>query len=206
MSHQINLILTKTTIMETNKIQNWNRTTEAIYKNVMLYAIAGMAASLFSIIPLMGWLADVCNILVVAGFIAFYIRIKDLSELVEEADIDGMNKVKNGILIYILALMLRKVAAIGWILGPIAIIVSCVFLLLGYNALKKSETFPGKDGMKLLFIAMIIGIVGGVFAIIPAIGAILGGICFIVEFVLVLLGWKKVAIPVEEARVEAKAE
>ncbi|MBP5643209.1 MAG: hypothetical protein J6X10_03110 [Bacteroidales bacterium] len=193
--------------METNKIQNWNRTTEAIYKNVLLYSIAGMAASLFGMIPLMGWLADICNILVVAGFIAFFIRIKDLTALVGENDIDGMNKVKNGILIYILALMLKKITVIGWVLGPIGFIVSCVFLLLGYNALKKSETFPGKDGMKLLFIAMIIGIVGGVLAIIPALGTILGGICFIVEFVLVLLGWKKVAIPVEEARVEeAKAE
>ena len=71
-------------------------------------------------------------------------------------------------------------------------------MLMGYNALKKSETFPGKEGMKLLFIAMIVGIVGAVLAIIPAIGAILGGICFIVEFVLVLLGWKKVAEPVAE--------
>ena len=34
--------------METSKIQIWNRTTEAIYKNVMLFAIAGMAAAFFN--------------------------------------------------------------------------------------------------------------------------------------------------------------
>ena len=184
--------------METGKIQLWNRTTEAVYKNVMLYAIAGVCASLFAIIPLFGWMVDICNMLVVAGFIAFFIRIKDLTALTEGADLESMKKLENGILIYVLALMLRKVLAIGWILGPIANIVSCVFMLMGYNALKKSETFPGKEGMKLLFIAMIVGIVGAILAIIPAIGAILGGICFIVEFVLVLLGWKKVAEPVTE--------
>lgn len=194
--------------METNKIQGWNRTTEAIYKNVMLYAIAGIAASLFSIIPLMGWLANACNVLVVAGYIAFFLRIKDLSLMVEEADVDGMKKLSNGILLYILALMVKVIPVAGGILYAIAVIVSCVFMLLGYNALRKSETFPGKDGMKMLFIAMIIGIVGGVLAIIPVIGAILGGICFIVEFVFVLLGWKKVAEPVVEEPVveEAKTE
>lgn len=184
--------------METGKIQNWNRTTEAIYKNVMLYTIAGMAAALFSIIPLMRWLSNVCDVLVVAGFVAFYIRIKDLAELVDEADKDAMKKLITGIMVYILALMLENTPIlVSWILGPIGVIVSCVFMLLGYNALKKSATFPGKEGMNLLFIAKIVGIVGGVLSIIPLIG-VLGGICYIVMFVLVLLGWKKVAEPVTE--------
>ena len=86
---------------------------------------------------------------------------------------------------------------VNWILGPIGVIVSCVFMLMGYNALKKSETFPNREGMKTLFIAKIVGIVGGVLSIIPII-SIIGGICYIVMFVLVLLGWKKVAEPVAE--------
>ena len=184
--------------MEAEKINKWNLTTEAIYKNVMLYAIAGMVAGLFSIIPLMGWLVNVANICVAAGFIAFFIRLKDLQQLVDPADSQAAKYLCNGVLIHILSLMLRFVPAIGWILAPIAVIVSCVFMLLGYNALKKSATFPGKDGMKMLFIAMIIGIVGGVFGIIPLIGSVIAGICFIIEFVMVLLGWKKVAEPVAE--------
>lgn len=184
--------------METGKIQMWNRTTEAIYKNVMLYSIAGMVAALFNMLPGLGWLVDICNVCVIAGFIAFFLRLKDMGAMLEGADADAVKKLVNGVLLYILALMLGSIIVVGWILGPIAIVASCVFMLLGYNALKKSETFPGKDGMGLLFIAMIIGIVGGVLDIIPGIGAILGGICYIVEFVLVLLGWKKVATPVAE--------
>ena len=42
--------------MEINKLQDWNRTTEAIYKNVMLFTIAGIAAAIFGMIPLMGWM------------------------------------------------------------------------------------------------------------------------------------------------------
>ena len=184
--------------MEMSKIQNWNRTTEAIYKNVMLFTIAGIVAALFGFIPMMGWLAEVCIVLVVAGFIAFFIRIKDLMALVEGQDVESIKKLTNGILIYILAVMLGKITMVGWILGPIAYIVSCVFMLMAYNALKKSETFPGKEGMNTLFISTIVGIVGAVLSIIPGIGAILGGICYIVMFVLMLLGWKKVATPIAE--------
>ena len=184
--------------MEANKIARWNLTTMAIYKNVMLYSIAGICAALFGFIPLMGWLVNACNVLVVAGYIAFYIRLKDMQEMVDPADTDAAKKLCNGVLIYILSLALKYIPLVGGILGSIGFIVSFVLMLLGYNALKKSETFPGREGMKTLFLAMIIGIVGGVLAIIPAIGLILGGICFIIEFVLILLGWKKVATPVTE--------
>lgn len=184
--------------METSKIQLWNRTTEAIYKNVMLFAIAGMASALFSFIPLLGWIVNIANVCVASGYIAFFIRLKDMQDLVEPSDVPSAKYLCNGVLLHILSIMLRFVPAVGWILGPLAVIVSCVFMLMGYNGLKKSETFVGKEGMKMLFIAMIIGIAGGVFSIIPVIGTILAGICFIVEFVMVLLGWKKVAETVAE--------
>ena len=184
--------------MEAEKIKNWNRTTEAIYKNVLLYSIAGICASVFNMVPGLGWFVDMFNFCVVAGFIAFFIRIKDMAVLVDDADAAAAKKLSNGVLVYILSLILGEIIGIGWLLGPIAVIVSCVLMLLGYSALKKSETFPGKDGMKMLFIAMILGIIGGVFDIIPGIGAIIGGIFYIIEFVMVLLGWKKVATPVAE--------
>ena len=139
--------------MEANKIQNWNRTTEAIYKNVMLFAIAGIVASVFGMIPGLGWLGRICNFCVVAGYIAFYLRLKDLLLLVDEADAGAVNKLCVGVLLYILGLMLKEIPVAGFILGPIAFIVGFVFMLLGYNALKKSETFPGRDGR------------GGVFAL-----------------------------------------
>ena len=185
--------------MEANKIQDWNRTTEAIYKNVLLFSIAGIVASLFGMIPLMGWLAKPFNILVVAGYVAFYMRIKDLTLLSDPNDAAAMKKLTTGVLLYLLGIILGEVKLIGWILCPILFIIGFIFMLLAYSALKKSETFAGKAGMSMLFIAMIIGLVGAIFAIIPLVGTIIAGILYIVEFVFVLLGWKKVAEPVAAA-------
>ena len=182
--------------MEINKLQDWNRTTEAIYKNVMLFTIAGIAAAIFGMIPLMGWMTKVCNIAVIAGYVAFYLRLKDMELLSEPNDAPAVKKICIGALLYILGLMLTEIPVVGWILGPIAYLISFIFMLLGYSALKKSETFPGKDGMKLLFIASIIGLVAAVFGLIPLLGTVVAGILYIVVFVLVLLGWKKVATPV----------
>ena len=62
---------------------------------------------------------------------------------------------------------------------------------MGFNLLNKSESFPFKDGMSLIFIAMILGIVGSVLTIIPLIG-IIGKLCLLASYLLLLLGWKKV--------------
>ena len=194
----INYYSLKNLHMEANKIQDWNRTTEAIYKNVMLLTIAGIAAAVFGMIPLLGWLSKICNICVVAGYIAFYIRLKDLELLADPNDAPGVNKLCIGVLLYILGIMLKEIPVAGWILCPICLIISFIFMLLGYSALKKSETFPGKDGMKLLFISSIIGLVAAVFGLIPLLGTVVAGILYIAVFVLVLLGWKKVATPVTE--------
>ena len=183
--------------MESNAI-TWNRTTEAIYKNVMLFAIAGIVASVFGMIPGLGWLGKICNFCVVAGYIAFYLRLNDMELLADPNDAPAVNKLCLGTLLYILGIMLTEIPVAGWILGPICFIVSFVFMLLGYSTLKKSETFPGREGMNLLFIAMIIAVVGAVINLIPLAGKIIANILYIVMFVLVLLGWKKVATPVGE--------
>ena len=183
--------------MKPELIKSWNNNTALIYKDVLIYSIAGICASLFSIIPMMGWLEKLCNVLVIAGFAFFFVRIKNLAELSEGADAEALKKLTVGILCYFLGKMLTNIPAAGFVLGPIATIVGFVFMFLAYNALSKSATFPRPEGMKLLKIALIIGIVGGVFSIIPII-KIVGGILYIAEFVLILLGWKKVAVPVAE--------
>ncbi len=184
--------------MEAEKTVKFNVITTAIFKNVMLFAIAGLVAAVFGFIPLMRWVVNICNILVVAGFIAFLIRVKDMAMMLEAQDAESANKLCNGVLVYLLSYMLGYIPAAGWILEPIAVIVACVLMLMGIIGLKKSSTFPGAPGMKILFIAMIIGIVGGVFGIIPVFGIIIARICRIAFFIMMILGWKKVAEPVAE--------
>ncbi|MBQ0080324.1 MAG: hypothetical protein KBS95_02070 [Alistipes sp.] len=179
------------------KLLQWNRTTAAIYKNVLLYSVAGVVASLFGIIPLCGWIADIASVLLIAGFVAFYMRVKDLALLASEQDAAALNKLSNGVCIFLLAKMLVYIPAIGSLfLGPIAMVVAFVLMLLAYNSLKKSETFPNACGMKTLSLALILGVVGAVLAIIPLIG-IVGKIIILVAYIMIILGWKKVATPAE---------
>ena len=185
--------------MEANKIQNWNHTTESIGKIAMLLGIAGAVGSLFNM--LLGWLGNIGDIAIVAGFMGLSLRLKDLGNLAEPNDAAALKKIELGALLYIVGVAVRIIPVVGWILGPIVLIVAFVFMLLGFSTLKKSETFPNKDGMNLLFIAAIIGVVAAVFKIIPLVGTVIGNILLIGVFVLFLLGWKKVAAPVTDAPV-----
>ena len=135
------------------------------------------------------------NVKSIAGFTVFIIKLKDLSLLADEQDAGSIKKLVVGVNLYFIGMMLAFIPAVGGILKGIDLIVAFVFMLLAYSALKKSETFAGKDGAKLLFTAMILGAVGALLRIIPLIG-IVGSILLIIEFVLTILGWKKIAAPV----------
>ena len=168
-----------------------------IYKNVMILGIAGAVGALFNI--LIGWIGSICDLAVVAGFMGMYARLNDLIEKSNAEDAAALKKLQLGALLYIVGLGVRMIPVIGWITGPIVLIVSFVFMLLGYMALKKSESFPHKAAMGLPFIAAILGVVAAVFKIIPVVGTTIGNILLIATFVLLLLGWKKTtAAPVTE--------
>ena len=168
-----------------------------IYKNVMILGIAGAVGALFNI--LIGWIGSICDLAVVAGFMGMYARLNDLIEKSNAEDAAALKKLQLGALLYIVGLGVRMIPVIGWITGPIVLIVSFVFMLLGYMALKKSESFPYKAAMGLPFIAAILGVVAAVFKIIPVVGTTIGNILLIATFVLLLLGWKKTtAAPVTE--------
>lgn len=161
-----------------------------IYKNVMILGIAGAVGALFNI--LVGWIGDICDIAVAAGFMGMYLRLQDLAEKSAAEDAAALKKLQLGALLYIVGIGARMIPVVGWIFGPIVMVVAFVFMLLGYMALKKSESFPYKDAMNLPFIAAIIGIVAAIFKIIPVVGTTIGNILLIATFVLLLVGWKKV--------------
>ena len=162
-----------------------------IYKNAMVFGIAGAVGALFNI--LVGWIGDICDVAVIAGFIGFFVRIKELGEHSTPEDAVALKKLQLSCLLYIIGLGVRTIPVIGWIFGPIVMIVAFVFMLLGYMSLKNSSTFPYKGAMSMPFIAAIIGIVASIFKIIPVIGTTVGNILLIPTFILLLLGWKKAA-------------
>ncbi len=177
--------------------KQWSVTTNSLYKSVLLYSIAGVCAAIFGMIPFMGFLGQIFNVGVVFGYAAFIVRLDDLSLIVNDNDAQFVKKIRLGMILYVVAMALAFIPVAGGILTALVSIVAFVLLLLAYMNLKKSETFPetGRKGANTLFLAMILGVVAGVFFIIPIVGAILGGILLIVCFVMNILGWKKIAEP-----------
>ena len=180
--------------MEAERLSNWNRTTGLIYKDVLIYAIAAACGAFFAIIPLCKWLSEMCYMASMIGFVAFYMRLKDLTVLADSADADALKKLSLGILLYVASVLLSKIPVAGIILDAIASIIAFLFMFLAYSAIKKSTTFPNAEGAKLLTTALILGMVGALLSVIPIVG-IVGKILLIVEFVLIIMGWKKIATP-----------
>lgn len=179
--------------MDKKQIQLWDETTQKISKHVLLLAIAGMVASLFGMF--LGTIADMANVCVIVGYAFLAVRLETLMVLSDDADVASLQKVRLGILLFFLGVILRMIPVVGFVLGPLAWIAAYVFMLLGFSALKKSESFADNGGMSLLFIAAVLGIAGSVFVIIPLVGKILGNLLFLAMYILILMGWKKVALP-----------
>ena len=179
--------------MDKKQIQLWDETTQKISKHVLLLAIAGMVASFFGMF--LGTIADMANVCVIVGYAFLTVRLETLMALSDEADVAALKKVSLGILLFFLGVILKMIPAVGFVFGPLAWIAAYVFMLMGFSALKNSESFADNGGMGLLFIAAILGIVGSVFIIIPLVGKILGNLVLLGMYVLILLGWKKVSLP-----------
>lgn len=183
--------------METSQISTWNETTGTIRKTVFLFAIAGAAAALFSIIPTMGWLTGISSKIMIVGLVLFYFKIKDLQALAQSADAEALNKLSAGAILFAAAELIADIPAIGWVLSAVIFIIALIMMLMAYNSLKSSATFPNAEGMKLLVTATIVGLAGIAVLFIPSMYTV-GRILYIVEFILIIMGWQKVAAPIAE--------
>jgi hypothetical protein len=78
------------------------------------------------------------------------------------------------------------------IIGGIVYLIAVILLLVGYNKLKNSSTFPGGKGASVLFVAMILIVVGWVLDFIPLIGDWLEALLTIIAYIMTLSGWNKI--------------
>ena len=146
-------------------------------------------------------------LLVVAANIYFVICLGHLANAVHENDVPAVKKLRTAMILSIISSIiglciflvilsgsLTAIATMGAVIGiacAVLSIIAYIFELIAYSKLKASETFPGKDGAKLLFIAAIIALCCGVVGAIPFLGVI-GGIGAIVAMVLNIVGWVKI--------------
>ena len=146
-------------------------------------------------------------LLVVAASIYYVVCLGGLAKAVHENDVPAVKKLRTAIILSVISSIvglciflvilsgsLTAIATMGAVIGiacAVLSIIAYIFTLISYSKLKNSETFPGKDGAKLLFIAAIIALCCGVVGAIPFLGVI-GGIGSIVAMVLNIVGWIKI--------------
>ncbi len=149
----------------------------------------------------------ICPLLSIAAYIYYYICLGGLANAVHENDVPAVKKLRSAVILsiissvigmciflVILSKSMTAIVSVGAVIGiacAVLSIIAYIFTLIAYSKLKASETFPGKDGAKLLFVSAIIALCCGVVGAIPFLG-IVGGLGTIAAFVLNIIGWIKI--------------
>ncbi len=189
-----------------------------IYVSYAIFAIVSTFAIIYlgSESPLFTFVKTTIFIVIGLAFYVYYvIGLGDLSKSVDRRDFPAVNKMRNSAIMFAIVPMFfimqnamsesgsNNMPLIG-LMGMIWLslfVVSVVFRFIGLVKLKKSKTFPGKEGAKIVFIATILllclPIVVLFFGL--AFGEIAGFIMIIygiTSIVISLIGWKKMFLKI----------
>lgn len=200
-----------------NLNSSWKQTTADLYKAVMIYTFAAIAATIFNYIGSIGnaasalasfaegnfsgggfgfWdaLEIIATVALVYGYWLFIKSLDIFKGLVNPADAPRIGSIRTATILSIVGAIVACIPMIGFV-GGIVNLIAWILLLLAYSNLKNSMTLPegARRGMSKLFTAMILGIIGWVIGLIPLVGGILETILEIVAFFIVLSGWKCVS-------------
>lgn len=193
-------------------VDNWRTSTKSIFTGVLLYSLGGIVAAILvgitAIVATAGFasgsggaigaaaglgiFAVIAGIVVIVGYILYFIGIGKFRDAVDEADKPTVQKIYTAIIILIAGTVIALIPILG-IVGKIANIVAYILMLLAYMNLRDSSTFPelARAGAKILFLSMIISLCGVILGWIPVL-SIVGGICQIAAFVMVFIGWSRI--------------
>lgn len=188
----------------------WTSVTKQMYYGVLIYSLCGVLANVIGPINTLssglsmisgngggggGTFNIIISLAIIAGYVMFFLGLKDFRNVVNIQDKDAVQKLFTATILSIVGYLLGLIPVAGWLLKGICVIVSCIMMLMGYSALKKSQTFPAiaREGASKLHTAMVLSIIGAVIGLIPLVGGVIGGILDIIAFIMIILGWKKIA-------------
>lgn len=203
---------------------SWKQTTAALYKSVQIYAWGGVAAAIFGFICSMNSAADAFSALstggmpsggfglwdvlhmlatlaVVYGYWLFMKGINLFKTQVHSADAPRVGSIYTATILALIGAVLACIPVIS-IVGGLLNLIAWIMLLIAYSGLKNSTTFPemARRGASKLFVAMILGVIGGVLGIIPIVGGVINMILSLIAFFMMLAGWKCIAQSDEPTR------
>lgn len=201
-------------------LENWNKETRQAYVGTLFYSLFGVLAAILTPFVKVGnavrfmseysgfsssagigsrMLLSLVEIAIIIGYIVFYLAIKDLRKLSEGEVKKSFDKIYVSILFDILGAFFGMLHL--RVLSGVMAIVACVLLLVAYSSLKLSKEIyemspAAASGFSLLFTAEILILVAICIGWIPLV-KVIGSLLKVIAWILVLLGWKKVATSVE---------
>lgn len=198
-------------------LNNWSATTANLYKAVLIYTCAAIAAAVFGFIGSIGDTAStlsslaegrisgggfgfwdaldlLATVALIYGYWLFLQSLSAFKGLVDPADAPRIGSIYTSTILLIVGAVAACIPMLGFA-GDILNLIAWIMLLLAYSNLKNSATFPekGRLGMSKLFTAMILGIIGWVVDFIPLIGDAAETILEIIAFFMILSGWKRIS-------------
>ena len=194
-------------------VQSWSSVTKSIYQGVLLYQIGNVLYSIVSPINSMGnsvgnmmsfastgsismgpGVGDIILYLLLAaiivGYVLFLIGLGKWAPMLAAGDAKSVKQIRTGVILGLIGAACGFIPFFGWA-GGILNIIAFIMMLLGYNSLKGSTTFPAMaaSGAGKLFMAMILTLVGVVVGWIPLVGGFIEMILMIIAFFMTLSGW-----------------
>ncbi len=155
--------------------------------------IAGLLQGEIRVGPMI--LSILLGIATVVGYIIYLIGINGIKKATAGGpDAAATNNLFIGVILELVGAIIGFIPVIG-LVGSIVGFIGLIFMLIGFNKMKNSTTLPAlaASGSSKLFIAMIIGLVGGLLGLIPVAGAIINVILGIVCLILGIIGWASIA-------------
>ena len=155
--------------------------------------VAGLLQGEIKVGPMI--LSILLGIATVVGYIIYLIGINGIKKATAGGpDAAATNNLFIGVILELVGAIIGFIPVIG-LVGSIVGFVGLIFMLIGFNKMKNSTTLPAlaASGSSKLFIAMILGLVGGLLGLIPVAGAIIKAILSIVCLILGIMGWASIA-------------
>lgn len=196
-------------------IRIWNKETRQAYVGTLLYSLLGIVAAILTPFAVLGSVAKslssgqssgggmgillaIVEIGIIFGYVIFFLAIKDLKTEAEGEEKSAFKKIYLSIIFDILAAIFG-IFHLGIVAGILGLL-SCILLISAYSSLKTSRVISelspsATSGFGLLFTAEILILVAIFLGWIPII-KIIAAILKAIAWILILLGWKKVAKPV----------
>jgi hypothetical protein len=138
-----------------------------------------------------GWAASVVAI------IGLIIMLMGLNKFKTALDANGQSGVKLLVVAIILSLVgvvFGMIPLLGLVVASVFVLAAFVVELIGFLKLKSSESIGerGKSGVSLLLTAMILGILSGIFGLLPFAGKVFVSIFSIISILLIFYGWLRI--------------